>query len=185
MADVKDVASFFIEIANKNDEDFMTNLRLNKLLYFAQAWSLALLNKPLFEKDIHAWRLGPVIPEIYKEYKRYGSAPITDAVETSRDTFTEEEFTLLLDVAREYGSFTTPALVNKAHVEGGPWHQVYCEHSYNDVIGNDRIKRYFKTQPRLRNFDEIIASDIKVVEGYRDEDGVLVLPAELDDEWGI
>ena len=64
MATVFDIANFFVDLANKTDDDYITNLKLNKLLYFAQGVSLARTDKTLFEESIEAWKLGTVIPII-------------------------------------------------------------------------------------------------------------------------
>ena len=57
-----DVARFFINIANTIPTyDLMTNLRVNKLLYFAQGECLRRLGYPLFDDDIEAWTYGPVV----------------------------------------------------------------------------------------------------------------------------
>ena len=53
--------------------DLMTNLRLQKLLYFAQGWHLARFGRPLFDASIEAWPYGPVVPEVYRAYKEYGA----------------------------------------------------------------------------------------------------------------
>ena len=58
MATVFDFANFFIDLANKTDDDYITNLKLNKLLYFAQGVSLARTNNPLFQEAIEAWKFG-------------------------------------------------------------------------------------------------------------------------------
>ena len=83
MANVHDVAQFFIGLANEqaNNEqgDMMTNLRLQKLLYFAQGWHLARYGKPLFDDDIEAWQYGPVVPSVYNAYKQYGRGGIAGA----------------------------------------------------------------------------------------------------------
>lgn len=50
-----DVANFFINLSCNSEEEEMTNLRLNKILFFAQAWSLVRFNKGLFVEDFHAW----------------------------------------------------------------------------------------------------------------------------------
>ena len=59
------------------------NLKLQKLVYYAQAWHLALRDVPLFEEDFEAWVHGPVIPALYQEYKKFGWRPI---LEGSRKT---------------------------------------------------------------------------------------------------
>ena len=74
MANVQDVAKFFIGLANEqanNDQgDLMTNLRLQKLLYFAQGWYLSRYGKPLFQDEIEARKYGPVVPKIYETYRK-------------------------------------------------------------------------------------------------------------------
>ena len=72
MTKAADVADFFIELAQGDENDTITNLRINKLLYFAQAWYMARFDKPLFEEDFEAWDWGLVIPSIYKKYKENG-----------------------------------------------------------------------------------------------------------------
>lgn len=59
-------------------EDLITNLKLQKLLYYVQSASLAFYNKKLFENKFEAWRHEPVIPQIYRIYKKYDSNPITE-----------------------------------------------------------------------------------------------------------
>ena len=65
MADVKDIAQLFIQLG---DGDDVTNLKVQKLVYYAQGFYLALNGKPLFNNDIKAWAHGPVVPELYQEY---------------------------------------------------------------------------------------------------------------------
>jgi uncharacterized phage-associated protein len=60
MADVFDVAAFFVQMANLSADDQMTNLKLNKLLYYAQGASLARTGNTLFNDSIEAWPYGPV-----------------------------------------------------------------------------------------------------------------------------
>jgi len=71
-----DIAKYFITLANPETEDFITNLKLQKLLYYAQGFHLALFGKPLFRESLEAWQYGPVVPEIYRIYKQYGSSPL-------------------------------------------------------------------------------------------------------------
>ncbi len=60
------------------DPDYLTNLKLQKLLYFVQGWHLAELGHSAFPDHLEAWTSGPVAPDVYHEYKRYGNRPITD-----------------------------------------------------------------------------------------------------------
>lgn len=180
MAKVLDVANFFIDIANTAEDDCITNLRVNKLLYFAQAWSLVRLGKPLFEEDFQAWKFGPVVPSIYQEFKDYGKNNI-DSVkgDYSIDSFTEDELDLLMDVLREYGQYSSPALVDITHGVGTPWAKVFKDRA-NNVISKESMEDYFEKKEPLKSFYDNIAEGEFV--GYRDpEDGLLVLPADMDD----
>ena len=51
----------------------ITNISLQKMLYFAQGFYLAEKDKPLFQEEIYAWKFGPVVKEVYHEYKYYGN----------------------------------------------------------------------------------------------------------------
>ena len=64
---ISDIADYFI---TKNHEygDYITNLKLQKLVYYAQAWYLAFLDKPLFDEDFEAWVHGPVNRDLYDRY---------------------------------------------------------------------------------------------------------------------
>lgn len=175
MPNAVDVANFFIDLANASD-DCMTNLKLNKLLYFAQAWSLVRRNAPLFNENIQAWDLGPVTPSVYHEFKKYGKeriAAVSGAYDQS--AFSPDEFELLIDVAREYGKYSAPALVDMSHEINGPWYTVHG--SKKRVIPQDLIKEYFQRQTPLQSF---LSSGGEFV-GYRDSEGYLVLPGEMND----
>ena len=58
--------------------NFVTQMKLQKLVYFAHGYHLAKYKEPLIKEEFQAWQFGPVIPKIYQEYKYYGSNPITD-----------------------------------------------------------------------------------------------------------
>ncbi len=146
MATVFDIANFFIDLANKTDDDYITNLKLNKLLYYAQGVSLARRDKTLFEEDIEAWKYGPVIPSIYKKYKDLGKMPIqeTDANYTP-EVFTAQEIGILLDVMREFGIFTGGKLVSLTHAPDTPWSKSFSNNER--IISNKDIKSYFINHP--------------------------------------
>ena len=75
------IASWFLLYNNLKVEeegaDSITNLKLQKLLYYAQGCYLALENKPLFNDNIVAWKHGPVVECIYNKYSPYGSSGIS------------------------------------------------------------------------------------------------------------
>lgn len=172
-----EIANFLLELF-KFDEEGLTNLKLNKLLYFAQGFSYQRLGKPLFADEIEAWSYGPVVSEVYKIFQPCGRNPITPTDEIVELSSEEEE--LLIDVAREYGRYSASGLVSMTHKAGTPWSQVYKQHE-NKVISQTLIKDYFiegeDQLPMLElNFNE---SDFA---GHRDEEGYLVLPKEYNEQ---
>lgn len=74
------VADFMLAESRERGE-ILTNLKLQKLVYYAQAWHLALYEQPLFAEDCQAWVHGPVIPSLYRRFRDYRWQPITSEVE--------------------------------------------------------------------------------------------------------
>ena len=70
-----DVANLFLSWANR-DGDLITNLKMQKLLYYAQAWHLVYFKKPLFCDSIKAWSFGPIATDAYYAFKKFGYSPI-------------------------------------------------------------------------------------------------------------
>jgi len=179
MANVYDVADFFIELAGQDEEGEITNLKLNKLLYYAQGHYLAKTGKPLFDDDIEAWDLGPVVPAVYQKYKICGRNNISAIDKELAHLFTDEEYNILLDSAREYCKYTAAYLVNKTHVIGSPWERTVK----GEIIDKTHITSYFSNHEKLISFDDIF--ELKSIEtvGYRDADGYLVLPKDEEDDY--
>lgn len=179
-----DVANFFIDIINSDEEGSVTNLQLNKIVFFAQAWSLVLKNKPLFDEDFRAWDYGPVLPSIYHKFKDYGKqyiARVSDNI--FEDVFDNETIDFLLDVYREYSKYSATELVNLTHVKGGVWDQIRSKNKKkrNEIIPKDLIKEYYSKQPKLKEWvlPEFSKEDYV---GYFNEEGMTVLPADWDED---
>ena len=147
---VADIAKAFIALF-QNDADGITSLKLQKLLYYAQGFSFQRFGEPLFSEDIEAWEFGPAVNEIYAQYTRYGKSPIyTNEVPELDDRARR----LILDVAREYGKYTTATLVDMTHKEGSPWAQCFREGQSHIVIPKDSIQQYFiEKEDRLPEFE--------------------------------
>lgn len=176
-----DIANFYVDLANSKD-DYETNLKLNKLLYFAQGVSLARTGKPLFDEDIEAWQFGPVVPSVYHAFKVCGNKPIINpSNDYDLSELDEEQLQVIFDVARTYGRFTGSALVDFTHADGTPWKDVYVNGVHNIVIPKKTIKDHFLKKKNKSLFDDSLFTEIESV-GFRDEDGILVLPKEYDDE---
>jgi len=183
MALVHDVAMFFIDLAQKQNQqgcgDLMTNLRLNKLLYYAQGWHLARFDKPLFAAPIHAWTHGPVVRDVYHRYNSNVANGISSDARTAADAFTPDEYALLLDVAREYDKHSTKVLVDMSHEPSAPWAQV----DQSSVIPESLIHDYFKRCDPLPRFDDLLPN-LEICVPNRDKDGNAVFPSSFDEDWG-
>ena len=115
MATVFDVARYVTEQAGP-----MSTWKLQKLCYYAQAWSIAWTEAPLFEEDFEAWANGPVCPTLFyahqgKFYVDAGDFPGGNISELSDDQI--DTINRVLD---HYGSWEPYALREQTHAED-PW----------------------------------------------------------------
>lgn len=142
MANVFDIADFIIETVNASPDDQITNLKLNKLLYYAQGIFLSRTGNPLFTNKIAAWVLGPVVPDVYYKYRVCGKNPIPSSEEKLNiDGFSDDEIEALLDTMEYFGQYTGSRLVDMTHEPGSPWD--ITEKSGKTVIPLSEIKSYF------------------------------------------
>lgn len=137
---VENVANFFLCVSTFADEEVeqITNMKLQKLVYYAQGYHLAYYGKPLFNEDICAWKHGPVCPPLYLKYKDYGSAPIKPPADFDFDIFTPDQRQVLIDVWEYYSQFSATGLRNLTHKEL-PWTQT----EQSKVIDLDLMQSYF------------------------------------------
>ena len=169
-----DVANFFVNLYRNSGNNDITNLKLNKLVYIAQGCYLARYGKPLFAEEIEAWKYGPVIPSVYAAFRIYGNNVIQSEKGTyDKNIFTTDDIDFLLDIDAEYGIYSAGTLVDITHKPGSPWAQ-YHRPGMNCIIAKESMKQYYTNScsPHSINTAKIPA------EGYRREDGKLVLPAE-------
>lgn len=127
----------------------ITNLKLQKLLYYAQGVYLALYNERLFSDNIMAWEHGPVVVDVYKEYKENGRNQIKlkrnnefDKIITKIEGDSKASNSLNL-VYDNFAIYTAWQLRNMTHEEGSPWSITVAEKGLNNVIRKDLIKDYF------------------------------------------
>lgn len=178
MAKLRDVAAFFIALGQDMSEmqmgDAMTNLRLQKMLYFAQGWALTRLGKPLFEEAIEAWPYGPVVPVCYGWYSGFGRNFLTSDM-PPREVFTAEEYELLLDTWTELSKYSTSHLVTLSHEKGTPWDRAW-NHSRSREISTKEIGEFFSKVPLPGTREKL--ADIPVIEPLYRKDGVPVFAVE-------
>ena len=118
VANIFDVADFFVYLANQLEDDQISNLKLNKLLYYAQGTHLARTGKPLFENAIEAWQYGPVVPEVYQKYKACGKNPIPSPDgDIDRSKYSPEELETLLVPLEQAVEMVNFLLVKLSHTQ--------------------------------------------------------------------
>ena len=177
MAELKDVINFII-LYSEESQDPLTNMRLNKFLYFAQGHSFKVLGRPLFNDDFKAWEYGPVIPEVYHQYRDYGKGPIDSIEDYNPDALSSDEVNFLLDVLYEYDKYSTGKLVTLSHINGGPWDEVRIE-KQSILIPKESIKKHFENEELKSTFDELLQRIPE--EGRHDKDGHIILQKGFDD----
>ncbi len=138
-----DIAKLLLKLQNFDSLD-ITNLKLQKLLYFAQGLSLAIYNKPLFEEAIEAWSYGPVVPEVYREFKEYGKTPIPLPTDDYSHINDSELMNILNLTLQEFNQYSAWKLAEITHSEG-PWKDYYKPNTLASTIPVDSIKNYFAT----------------------------------------
>ena len=111
------MAKWFINRVDRDSGDDITHLKLQKLLYYAQAWHLANFEAPLFNEEIKAWTHGPVVPSVWHLYKDRGWLPL----EAEASPQIDKDTTAFLEkVFSAYGGFTAKKLEQMTHAEK-PW----------------------------------------------------------------
>lgn len=141
MLSAHDVAKYFLALTSEDEGDVISNLKLQKLLYYAQGFSLAIFDKSLFPETIEAWTHGPVVPEVYHEYKKYGDRGIPYQYDIDFSKFNEDTKELLDEVYEVYGQFAAWMLRNFTHDEP-PWRDTPS----GMEITHKSMKEHFVTQ---------------------------------------
>lgn len=157
--DGRAVANFVLDICDQNGRD-VTNLALQKVVYFCHVWSLVQLNKPLIKQNFEAWEYGPVLPYLYREFRVCDRRPIkgrakrvdpkTGESRIVECDFDDETKSLLLKVIEFYSRITPSDLVELSHAEGGPWHDVWNHSGKINPgmkIANEQIAKFYSSIP--------------------------------------
>lgn len=138
------IAEWFLCNIDRNAGDAITHLRLQKLVYYAQAWSLVLLEKPLFDEDCQAWAHGPVYYSLFDTYRGNGWEAL-DAPEECPNIDTETE-KLLEEVLAIYGQKSAKYLERLTHSEA-PWKNargdLSPEASSQSIIPKEAIEKFY------------------------------------------
>lgn len=141
-----DVAMYFLCRVDRDAGDTMSALKLQKLVYYAQAWSLVLRDKPLFSENIEAWPHGPVVYDVWNNYREYKHTAIPEP-EVCDLNFSEDEIEVLEEVWNTYGELSARQLENLTHSEQ-PWQEARegldPGEKSREVISCETMKSYYE-----------------------------------------
>jgi uncharacterized phage-associated protein len=146
----EDVANYLIKLAAAEDEpDYLTHLRLQKLMYYVQAWSLARRGRPAFKGRIEAWAHGPVVKELWKVLSARGSTPLPVDALCGASTLSKDDAGFVASVWNAYRGFTAFALRSMTHNES-PWINarggIAPADSCSTEITHEAMREYFSKQ---------------------------------------
>lgn len=139
---VFDIANKLLHRASMSvSEELMSNMKLQKMLYYQQGFHLAYFGTPLFEEEIEAWRYGPVVPCVYSHFKIHGGSGISP--ERDEISLTKDEEAVFSQVFNLYNVYSAIGLMNLTHAES-PWLSVSAERG--SVISKESMKAFFDTR---------------------------------------
>lgn len=138
-----DVASYIIE-KHISENKIVSNLKLQKILYFIQAEFLMTTGKSCFHEPVEAWDFGPVISDVYHCYQVFGSANIPACKRNSNPAAIHNEDIKLIDgIINKCAEYSAASLTEITQKQT-PWKANYIRNEHN-IIPNEDIKRYFET----------------------------------------
>lgn len=138
------IANWFIGQFDKEAGDVITHLKVQKLLYFSEAWCQVLLDQELFIENIEAWAHGPVVREVFFQFSDAGWNPLSvtgDIIE-----FDSNVKDLLFQILATYGNESAKTLEALTH-QDQPWKdargQLAPEAKCTNIIAKQSIKKYY------------------------------------------
>lgn len=155
------IANYFLEKA-KSEGEALTPMKLQKLVYFAHCWYLAYYKEPLLNEKVQAWKFGPVIKSLYKEFRLFGNNAIDikakekkwsnlrySEIEPNIDPQDGRTTNLLNSVWNAYRKFTAIQLSNLTHMPDSPWAKTYIKGSRDDEIDDKLIEEHFTSKIKV------------------------------------
>lgn len=133
-----DIAKYVITKCT-NDEEYISNLQLQKILYYIQEKFLKSYRKPLFSDEIQAWQFGPVVPSVYAIFCGYGAMTIENEYDVKIDETIRKIIDPIIEIKRKLQPWV---LVEETHRPGGAWDKIYGGGRGNrEVIPKELIGR--------------------------------------------
>jgi uncharacterized phage-associated protein len=140
----RQIAEYFLAKIEEDEGELISNLKLQKLCYYAQGVGLAVRGEPMFPERIEAWLHGPVVPDLYRHYRANGANAIPAMHNLDLEVYDEADRMILDDVFDFYGQYSASRLRQMTHQEA-PWKDAYDDGG-NEVISNDALIAYFASE---------------------------------------
>lgn len=128
------IADTFLNLDQQSDKPDMTQMKLNKLMYFAQAQYLASTGQRLFDDRIEAFKHGPVVPSMRRRFRGYDKNILSEVCCFDEPRLPSDVEEFIEGIWRLYGSKSAAALRNLSHRKGGAWHKWYKPTEQHIVI---------------------------------------------------
>jgi len=138
------VANRIVAECDADQGEIISNLKLQKMLYYMQGFFIAMFDKKLFEEPILAWTYGPVVEKAYHHFKEFGNGAIILKGNEEMVNLDKNEFDLFKNVMDEYGQFSAIKLMQMTHEEP-PWKEAWNKSPKSEITYNS-LRRYFLTQ---------------------------------------
>lgn len=135
------VAKYIIYHCNR-ESLLISNLRLQKVLYFVQADYLVNTDNPCFPDEIEAWDFGPVVPIVYHTYKIFGGNSIVQIDKHIKEFILADDQIRINATVSACAKYTVSQLVFITHHQT-PWLQAYSQNGEN-IITKKSIEEFFK-----------------------------------------
>lgn len=162
--DARHVANCILDLAERQSIS-ISQLKLQKLLYFCQGWHLVDYGQPIILDDFEAWAYGPVVRSVRDQFRSFGRRPITGrclffnlraGIYEERDYSFDQKSRSFFDfILASYGHLSPIALSEMTHDEGMAWHKTRSNTlvaNLSSVISIEEIRAEFVTRARSRRF---------------------------------
>lgn len=142
--DPRAIANEFIKLAGNRP---INQMWLQKLVYMAHGWNLAINKAPLVSGSIEAWDGGPVMRTIWNHMRDFGRNAAGRFGKSAKEPFeadlTDSERAIIEQVWKRYGDYTGNELSNMTHQKGTPWSNAYFGRGRNAKLRDSDIRQHF------------------------------------------
>lgn len=133
-------AEQLLHIAHKHGK-WLTPMQVLKLVYISHGWMLGLHQRPLFNENVEAWKYGPIVPGVYRKYKKFRGDRIKNSEKGHEKDMEELKRNTIGQVFDGYAMYTGIQLSELTHQKGSPWDTAWK--GGMDIIPNDLIQMHY------------------------------------------